>query len=83
MAEWASNHHEKIDGSGYPFGLTAEAICFESQLIGCLDIYQALTEERPYRKRMSHEEACAILEDMADKNKISREITADVKRILC
>jgi HD-GYP domain-containing protein (c-di-GMP phosphodiesterase class II) len=30
IAEWASNHHEKIDGSGYPFGLTADAICFES-----------------------------------------------------
>ena len=82
IAEWASNHHEKLDGSGYPFGLTAENISFESQLIGCLDIYQALTEERPYRGSLSHTKACNMLEDMADQNKISREITADLKRVL-
>ncbi|MDL2288103.1 HD domain-containing protein [Oscillospiraceae bacterium OttesenSCG-928-F05] len=82
IAEWASNHHEKLDGSGYPFGRTAEAICFESQLIGCLDIYQALTEKRPYRESLSHGAACAILEGMAKENKINREITADIKKVL-
>ncbi|MDL2218444.1 HD domain-containing protein [Christensenellaceae bacterium OttesenSCG-928-M15] len=45
IAQWASNHHEKLDGTGYPFGLTAQTLSFESRLIGCLDIYQALTEE--------------------------------------
>lgn len=79
IAEWASNHHEKLDGTGYPFGINGEELCFESRLIGCLDIYQALTEERPYRKGMSHEEACTILEDMANQNKISREIAADLR----
>lgn len=82
IADWAANHHEKLDGTGYPFGLTADTLCFESQLIGCLDIYQALTEDRPYRKSMSHNDACQILEDMANSNKISREITADVINIL-
>ncbi|MDL2229211.1 HD domain-containing protein [Treponema sp. OttesenSCG-928-L16] len=82
IAEWASNHHEKLDGTGYPFGLRAEALCFESRLIGCLDIYQALTEERPYRTGLSHDGACKILEDMAKDNKISREITADIRKVL-
>jgi HD-GYP domain-containing protein (c-di-GMP phosphodiesterase class II) len=83
IAEWAVNHHEKLDGSGYPFGLMAEACCFESRLIGCLDIYQALTEDRPYRAGMSHEESCKIIQKMANDGKISREITADVINVFC
>lgn len=82
IAQWASNHHEKLDGKGYPFGLSADELSFESRLIGCLDIYQALTEDRPYREGLSHAAACKIMDDMVAQNKISREITADVKAVL-
>jgi len=47
--EWAANHHEKLDGSGYPYGKGADELDFNSRLMACLDIYQALAEERPYR----------------------------------
>lgn len=78
ICEWASNHHEKLDGTGYPYGIPGERLGFEERLMGCMDIYQALTEHRPYRRGMSHEQACGILSGMAEKGYVSREITADI-----
>lgn len=47
IARWAGNHHEKLDGSGYPNKLTATDQDFSSRLVTSLDIYQALREKRP------------------------------------
>lgn len=81
ITEWASNHHEKLDGTGYPYGLTKKELDFNSRLMACLDIYQALTEERPYRKPLTHNEASMILKDMATFNKIDGKILADVLQV--
>lgn len=78
ICEWASNHHEKLDGTGYPYGMPESELSLEARLMACMDIYQALTEERPYREGLSHEKACELLLDIADKGAISREITADI-----
>ena len=43
--------------------------------MACADIYQALTEKRPYKDGMDHDKACEILKDMADKNWIDKNIT--------
>lgn len=67
MRCWAAFHHERLDGSGYPFGLTAEELDIPSRIMACADIYQALTENRPYKSGMSHEEACSILRGMAGR----------------
>ena len=48
--------------------------------MACVDIYQALTESRPYKAGMSHEKACSILSDMADKGWIDAEIVKNVRR---
>lgn len=48
-------HHEKLNGKGYPFGKTADELNEQERIMACVDIYQALTEERPYKKGMSHE----------------------------
>jgi len=50
-------HHEKYDGSGYPFGLAEEEIPIEARIFTLADTLDALTSDRPYRKRMSFEEA--------------------------
>jgi len=63
LTEWSANHHEKLDGSGYPYGFKAEALCFEARLMSVLDIYQALTEDRPYRKGMSPEKTSEIIKE--------------------
>lgn len=81
IAEWTYNHHEKLDGSGYPRGLTENQLDFYSKLLACLDIYQALREDRPYRNAMSHTEAVKILEQMAEDNLIDNKIVSDIKII--
>ncbi|MGC8976165.1 MAG: HD domain-containing phosphohydrolase [Candidatus Ratteibacteria bacterium] len=50
-------HHERIDGKGYPYGLTGEYIPVYAKIIAVADAYSAMTSERPYRKKMSKEEA--------------------------
>ncbi|MDR1073530.1 MAG: HD domain-containing protein [Treponema sp.] len=82
ITEWASNHHEKLDGSGYPYGFAAKDLDFGSRLMACIDIYQALTEERPYRKSLEHAEVSRIMGGMAGRNAIDRDITADVLEAL-
>lgn len=77
----ASSHHEKLDGSGYPFGLKDIQLEFEERVLACLDIYQALTEERPYRRSMSHEEAMNILYTSAKDNLIDEAIVKDIDEI--
>ncbi len=50
LASLAAEHHERLDGSGYPFGLKAEQISLESRVIALADCYAAMAEDRPYRK---------------------------------
>ncbi len=78
---WASNHHEKLDGSGYPDGLMAKDLDFNSRLIACLDIYQALREERPYRKRMDHVKAMEILKSMVNVGQLDNDIVDDINSV--
>lgn len=82
ITEWAANHHEKLNGKGYPYGLTAKELDFNSRLMSCLDIYQALTEERPYRAGMSHQDAMKILNAMAKSGYIDKSIVADINKEL-
>lgn len=52
-------HHERFDGTGYPFGLEGENIPIEARLFSIIDAYDAMTSDRPYRAAMTHEEAMA------------------------
>nr|AGS54394.1 response regulator [uncultured bacterium contig00104] len=58
---FASAHHEKWDGSGYPNGLKGEEIPLEGRLMAIADVYDALISERPYKKAFTHEEAVDII----------------------
>ncbi len=78
ITEWAANHHEKLNGKGYPFSKTGDELDFNSRLMGCLDVYQALTEDRPYRKGMVHSQAVKILSDMAKSGFVDNSITKDI-----
>lgn len=80
ISEWVYNHHEKLDGTGYPRGITAEKLDFPSRLLACLDIYQAIRENRPYRPAMSHEQAMDILAGLAAAHKIDRNIVNDIEK---
>lgn len=54
-------HHERLDGSGYPYGLKAEAIPIEARIVAVADTYDALTSDRPYRKACRDAEARRVL----------------------
>lgn len=82
IVEWAANHHEKLDGSGYPRGLRAEAISFEEHLMACIDIYQALTEKRPYKDGLSHEKAITIIQDMVRKGELNGTTVQNLDTIM-
>jgi HD-GYP domain-containing protein (c-di-GMP phosphodiesterase class II) len=80
ITEWAANHHEKLDGSGYPYRKGAGELDFNSRLMACLDIYQALTELRPYREALGHGRAVEILRRMAASGKLEASIVDDIDR---
>jgi putative two-component system response regulator len=57
------SHHEKWNGSGYPNGLKENDIPLEGRLMAIADVYDALVSERPYKKKLTHEVACVIIEE--------------------
>jgi HD-GYP domain-containing protein (c-di-GMP phosphodiesterase class II) len=61
LAPLAAAHHERLDGGGYPHGLTARELTLPMRILAVADVYEALTSERPYRPAMSSHEA---LEEM-------------------
>ena len=82
IVKWAANHHEKLNGKGYPQGLTADELSFEERLMACIDIYQALTEKRPYKDGMSHEKSISIMRDMALKGELDERIVQDMDVVM-
>jgi len=57
------HHHEKIDGSGYPDGLKGDAIPLTARILQTVDIYDALTTDRPYRKAMTPDRAFGLMRE--------------------
>ncbi len=69
-------HHERLDGSGYPYGLKAEAIPIEARIVAVADTYDALTSDRPYRRACTEAEARRVLIEEARKRLDSRAVSA-------
>ena len=61
IAKVASAHHERLDGGGYPRGLSGDELTRPMRLLALADVYEALTSERPYRRAMTSHEALAII----------------------
>lgn len=76
----ASLHHEKLDGTGYPFGFSDRQLNKNERLMACIDIYQALVEERPYKKGLEHSVAIGILNKMANDGQLDKQIIDDIDK---
>lgn len=79
IRKWAPQHHEKLNGTGYPFRLKGEEICLGSRIMAVADIFTALREKRPYRDSITKEKTIDILMDKADLYEIDRGLVEVVK----
>lgn len=77
----ALTHHEKWDGSGYPKGLTGEAIPIEGRIVAVADVFDALTSVRPYKQAWSTADAMAYIEEQAGKH-FDPELVRQFREIL-
>lgn len=69
-------HHERLDGSGYPYGLTSDSIPIEARIVAVADTYDALTSDRPYRKACSQHQARRVLREEAGSRLDPRAVDA-------
>ena len=69
-------HHERLDGSGYPYGLKAEGIPLEARIVAVAETYDALTSNRPYRNACSDAEARRVLAEEAQERLDGRAVQA-------
>ena len=75
VAEYASSHHERIDGSGYPKGLSDEGLPLQSRILAIADVFEALTaKNRPYRDPMKLSKALQVLNILKEKRQIDSAI---------
>ena len=74
ICHWAACHHEKLDGSGYPFGLTSAELDEGARILAVADITQALTERRPYREPLAWNRVRSILQNHAENRSLDRQI---------
>ncbi len=70
------NHHEKLDGSGYPRGLTGESLDLPTRILTVADIFDALANDRPYRSGMPIEKVLAILNGESGEKLCPESVTA-------
>jgi len=81
ISDWASNHHETLRGTGYPDALNSSSLSLESRIIAVSDIYQALTEDRPYRSGMTIEKTFSIIDNMVAIGNIDGSVVKKFKDI--
>lgn len=73
------HHHEKLNGCGYPDGLKGSQIDINTEIVAIVDIYDALTSDRPYRLAMTNEQAFKILESDAQNGLLDETIVEMLK----
>jgi putative two-component system response regulator len=76
------SHHERLDGSGYPDGLIGDAIPLAAQITGIVDVYDAMTTDRPYRRARTSQEACDELRHEAARGRHREDLVTTFVRMV-
>jgi len=76
------HHHEKLDGSGYPDALRGGEIPATARILQTVDIYDALTTARPYRKALSPEEALAVMQQEVKRGWWEGSLVAELEALI-
>ncbi len=74
VARWAAFHHERLDGSGYPFHIGADSLDIGARIMTVADLFTAVAEDRPYREGLGREQIEKIIRSQAGKNGIDKRI---------
>ncbi len=75
VPEYAGGHHERMDGKGYPRGLTREQMSWQARMMGIADIFEALTaKDRPYKEGMKLSQALGILENFRKNGHVDPDL---------
>lgn len=82
IAQWAAQHHERVDGSGYPYGKTEKTLSLEARIIAVADVFQALAQNRPYRGPLNPDEILLILNEEVRDGRLDKDVVAMVEKNL-
>ena len=76
ITEWAAFHHERLDGTGYPFRLKGNELSLGARIMAVADVFTAVSEDRPYRHGMEKEKVINVLTSMSKNNALCPNVTA-------
>jgi len=81
IANYAANHHERLNGGGYPYHIPGDQLSELERVMAICDIYQALTEERPYREKLPVDKVWEIIDRMVENNHLDKSLVSKTKQI--
>ncbi len=82
ITQWASQHHEKLNGHGYPYHTKDRDISLPARIVAVADVFQALAQKRPYRPNLKPLEILQIIHEKVAKDELDHEVVAVVERDL-
>jgi HD-GYP domain-containing protein (c-di-GMP phosphodiesterase class II) len=82
ISAWAGNHHERLDGSGYPNGYNVHQLDEPSQLLAVCDVYEAVGASRPYHPQRTAREIFGTMHAMADQGKLNTQMATQACELL-
>jgi HD-GYP domain-containing protein (c-di-GMP phosphodiesterase class II) len=82
ISKWAAQHHERVDGSGYPYRSNAKDLSIEANIIAVADVFQALTQKRPYRDKFPPKDIMSILKNQMQEGKLDKDVVSMVENNL-
>lgn len=80
VAEWAAFHHERLDGTGYPFRHRGKDLTLGSRVMAVADVCAAIGEDRGYRKRMQRHESMDVLDKLVDSGGLDGDVVGILKQ---
>lgn len=82
IAKWTAQHHERIDGTGYPYRSNAKDLSIEARIIAVADVFQTLTQKRPYRDKFTPNDIVSILKNQMQEGKLDEDVVLMVENNL-
>jgi len=82
IAKWAGQHHERADGCGYHYHSDSRMLSIEAKIIAVADVFQALSQKRPYRDKLSAAGILSILQQQKQQGKLDKEVVTMIENNL-